>query len=91
MAFPLVIISLRFRHGGEKITKFVLRSRQDKFMGRKRKDFSDKFKIEVARKALKKREKEAEVAVKYNIAPGTLSEWMAYIEIRMDFSSELQV
>ena len=91
MAFPLVIISLRFRHGGEKITKFVLRSRQDKFMVRKRKDFSDKFKIEVARKALKKRAKEAEVAVKYNIAPDTLSEWMAYIEIRMDFSSGLQV
>ena len=45
-------------------------------MGRKRKDFSDKFKIEVAKEALKKRAKEAEVAAKYNIAPSTLSEWM---------------
>ena len=45
-------------------------------MGRKRKDFSDKFKIEVAKEALKKRAKETEVAAKYNIAPSTLSEWM---------------
>lgn len=45
-------------------------------MGRKRKDFSDKFKIEVAKEALKKRAKEAEVAAKYNIAPSTLCEWM---------------
>ena len=45
-------------------------------MGRKRKDFSDKFKLEVAKEALKKRAKEAEVAAKYNIAPSTLSEWM---------------
>ena len=45
-------------------------------MGRKRKDFSDKFKIEVAKEALKKRAKAAEVAAKYNIAPSTLSEWM---------------
>ena len=44
-------------------------------MGRKRKDFSDKFKIEVAKEALKKRAKETEVAAKYNIAPSTLSEW----------------
>ncbi len=29
-------------------------------MGRKRKDFSDKFKLEVAKEALKKRAKEAE-------------------------------
>ena len=72
----IYIISLRFRHGGEKNNEFVLRSRQDKFMGRKRKDFSDKFKIEVAKEALKKRAKETEVAAKYNIAPSTLSEWM---------------
>lgn len=45
-------------------------------MGRKKKDFTDKFKIEVAKEALKKRAKEAEVAAKYNIAPSTLSEWM---------------
>ncbi len=45
-------------------------------MGRKRKDFTDKFKIEVAKEALKKRAKEAEVAAKYNIAPSTLCEWM---------------
>ena len=45
-------------------------------MGRKRKDFSDKFKIEVAKEALKKRAKETEVAAKYNISPSTLSEWM---------------
>lgn len=45
-------------------------------MGRKRKDFSDKFKLEVAKEALKKRAKEAEVAAKYSIAPSTLSEWM---------------
>ena len=42
-------------------------------MGRKRKDFSDKFKIEVAKEALKKRAKETEVAAKYNIAPSTLN------------------
>lgn len=42
-------------------------------MGRKRKDFSDRFKIEVAKEALKKRAKEAEVAAKYNIAPSTPS------------------
>ena len=42
-------------------------------MGRKRTDFSDRFKIEVAKEALKKRAKEAEVAAKYNIAPSTLS------------------
>ena len=59
-----------------KNNEFVLRSRQDKFMGRKRKDFSDKFKIEVAKEALKKRAKETEVAAKYNISPSTLSEWM---------------
>lgn len=45
-------------------------------MGRKRKDFSDKFKLEVAKEALKKRAKEAEVAAKYSIVPSTLSEWM---------------
>jgi len=45
-------------------------------MGRKKKSFTDKFKIEVAKEALKKRAKEAEVAAKYNIAPSTLSEWM---------------
>ena len=33
-------------------------------MGRKRKDFTDKLKIEVAKEALKKRAKEAEVAAK---------------------------
>lgn len=45
-------------------------------MGRQRKNFTDKFKIEVAKEALKKRAKEAEIAAKYNIAPSTLSEWM---------------
>ena len=45
-------------------------------MGRKKKDFTDKFKIEVAKEALKKRAKESEVAAKYNIAPSTLTEWM---------------
>ncbi|MGN1362484.1 MAG: transposase [Methanobrevibacter sp.] len=44
-------------------------------MGRKRKDFSDKFKIEVAKEALKKRAKETEVAAKYNIAPSTLGKF----------------
>ena len=46
-------------------------------MERKKKDFTDKFKIEVAKEALKKRAKESEVAAKYNIAPSTLTEWMS--------------
>ena len=41
-------------------------------MGRKRKEYSDKFKIEVAKEALKTKAKEAEVATKCNIAPSTL-------------------
>ena len=54
-------------------------------MGRKRKDFSDKFKIEVAKEAFKKRTKEAEVAAKYNIVPSTLSDWMEqFLEVKLE-------
>lgn len=45
-------------------------------MGRKKKDFSDSFKIEVVKEALKKRAKETEVAAKHNVAPSTLNDWI---------------
>ena len=44
-------------------------------MGRKRKGYSDSFKIEVARAALDKRAKKADVATKYNVSPSMVSEW----------------
>ena len=45
-------------------------------MGRKRKLYTDKFKLDVVREALRASEKQAEIAVKHDISPGTLSEWI---------------
>lgn len=45
-------------------------------MGRKRKGYSDSFKIEVAKEGLNRKNKESEVAARYNIAPSTLTEWI---------------
>lgn len=45
-------------------------------MGRKRKVYSDKFKCEVVREALKAESKQAEVAVKHDVSPSTLNEWI---------------
>ncbi len=45
-------------------------------MGRKRKVYTDKFKLSVAKEALKSGANRAEVAAKHSIAPSTLSEWI---------------
>ena len=45
-------------------------------MGRKRKLYTDKFKLDVVRESLRASEKQAEIAVKHDISPGTLSEWI---------------
>lgn len=45
-------------------------------MGRKRNLYTDKFKLDVVREALRASEKQAEIAVKHDISPGTLSEWI---------------
>lgn len=46
-------------------------------MGRKRKAYADNFKIDAVREALKSGADRSEVAIKYNIAQSTLSEWIA--------------
>ena len=45
-------------------------------MGRKRKVYQDKFKIDAVREALHSGADHTEVAIKYNIAQSTLSEWI---------------
>ena len=45
-------------------------------MEKKRKLYTDKFKLDVVREALRASEKQAEIAVKHDISPGTLSEWI---------------
>ena len=45
-------------------------------MGRKRKAYPDKFKIDAVREALHSGADRTEVAIKYNIAQSTLSEWI---------------
>ena len=45
-------------------------------MGRKRKAYQDKFKIDAVREALHSGTDRTEVAIKYNIAQSTLSEWI---------------
>ena len=45
-------------------------------MGRKRKAYQDKFKIDAVREALHSGADRTEVAIKYNIAQSTLSEWI---------------
>lgn len=45
-------------------------------MGRKRKVYQDKFKIDAVREALHSGADRTEVAIKYNIAQSTLSEWI---------------
>ena len=45
-------------------------------MGRKRKLYTDKFKLDIVREALRASEKQAEIAVKHDISPGTLNEWI---------------
>lgn len=45
-------------------------------MGRKRKAYQDKFKIDAVREALHSEADRTEVAIKYNIAQSTLSEWI---------------
>ena len=45
-------------------------------MGRKRKVYQDKFKIDAVREALHSGADRKEVAIKYNIAQSTLSEWI---------------
>jgi len=45
-------------------------------MGRKRKAYPDKFKIDAVREALHSGIDRTEVAIKYNIAQSTLSEWI---------------
>jgi transposase-like protein len=44
-------------------------------MGRKRKRYGDEFKISVVKEALQENAKDAEVAAKHEISPGTLCEW----------------
>lgn len=46
-------------------------------MGRKRKAYTDNFKIDAVKEALHNGANRAEVAIKYNIAQSTLSEWIA--------------
>ena len=45
-------------------------------MGRQRKHYTDKFKYEAVKEALKAGANRAEVAVKYNVSPSCLSEWV---------------
>ena len=45
-------------------------------MGRKRKAYSNKLKIEVVKEALRSGGKQADVAVKHDISPSTLNEWI---------------
>lgn len=45
-------------------------------MGRKRKAYPDKFKIDAVREALQGGAGRTEVAIKHNIAQSTLSEWI---------------
>ena len=44
-------------------------------MGRKRKVYTDKFKIMVAKAALKAGANRAEIATKHSVSPSMLSEW----------------
>lgn len=44
-------------------------------MGRKRKRYGDEFKTEVVKEALQENAKDAEVAARHEISPGTLCEW----------------
>ena len=54
-------------------------------MERKRKLYTDKFKLDVVREALRASEKQAEIAVKHDISPGTLSEWIQlFIDGRLE-------
>ena len=46
-------------------------------MGRKRKAYTDNYKIDAVKEALHNGADRAEVAIKYNIAQSTLSEWIA--------------
>jgi transposase-like protein len=46
-------------------------------MGRKRKTYPDHFKIDAVKEALQSGVDRSEVAIKYNIAQSTLSEWIA--------------
>ena len=50
-------------------------------MGRQRKHYTDKFKYEAVKEALKAGANRAEIAVKYNVSPSCLSEWVeSFIE-----------
>lgn len=45
-------------------------------MGRQRKTYTEKFKIDAVREALKNGVKREDIAIKNNIAQSTLSEWI---------------
>ena len=47
-------------------------------MERKRKLYTDKFKLDVVREALWASEKQAEIAVKHDISSGTLSDGFSF-------------
>ena len=56
-------------------------------MGRKRKVYTDSFKYQAIREALKAGANRAEVAAKYGVAPSCLSEW---IELFIDCKFETE-
>lgn len=62
-------------------------------MGRNQKTYTDEFKLEVVKEALKKDRTDTEVATQYDVPPTTLSDWKKAFcngEIKTDSMKQLE-